>query len=81
MYRMLIPGLLCPDIRNRSITGSMAASVFPVAVAEMRRTFFPSRIRGMILLCGSVGSVKPRSSRRRRTGLQSSWKTFPSAKA
>ncbi len=78
---MLIPGLLCPDMRKRSMTGSIAASVFPVAVAEMRRTFFPSRMSGIILLCGSVGSVNPRSSRRRRTGLQSCWKTFPSAKA
>jgi hypothetical protein len=29
-------------------TGKKAASVLPVAVGEMRRTFFPSRIFGIV---------------------------------
>ena len=81
MYSMLIPGFRFPIIRNRSITGSIAASVFPVAVADMRRTFFPWRMRGMILRCGSVGSVNPRSSNNLRTGRQRRLNTLSSTKA
>jgi len=34
-------------IRNLWNTGSIAASVFPVAVGEMRRTLLPSMILGI----------------------------------
>jgi hypothetical protein len=67
MYMMLIPGLRSA-MRYRWNTGSMAASVFPVAVGEMRRTFFPSRIWGMSCLWGSVGSSNPLSSSSLLTG-------------
>ncbi|KPV62728.1 MAG: hypothetical protein AOA65_1666 [Candidatus Bathyarchaeota archaeon BA1] len=52
-------------------TGRTAASVFPVAVGDMRRTFFPSRILGMVFSCGSVGASKPLCSISLRMGLTS----------
>ncbi len=73
---MLIPGFLSL-MRNLWKTGSMAASVLPVAVGEMRRTFFPSIISGIRRFWGSVGSSKPLSSKSLRTGRQSSEKTLP----
>ena len=71
MYTMLMPGCLPPDSRNLWRTGSIAASVFPVAVADMSRTFFPSSILGISLLWGSVGFSKPFSSMSLLTGRHS----------
>jgi hypothetical protein len=48
MYRTLIPGGRSSDKRSILKTGNTAASVFPVAVGEMRRTFLPSKIFGMV---------------------------------
>lgn len=48
MYRTLIPGGLSGILRSMFKTGSIAASVFPVAVGEIKRTFFPSRILGIV---------------------------------
>ncbi len=57
-------------------TGRKAASVLPVAVGEIKRTFFPSRIRGMVFSWGSVGFGKPFFSTSLRIGLTSWSKTF-----
>ena len=57
-------------------TGRNAASVLPVAVGEMSRTFLPSRIFGMTLAWGSVGLTNPLCSISFRIGLTSSSKTF-----
>jgi len=76
---MLMPGFLSL-IRYLWKTGSMAASVFPVAVGEMRRTFFPSRMWGMRRFWGSVGSLNPLSSRSLLTGRQRFEKAFFSVK-
>jgi hypothetical protein len=72
---MLTPGFLSL-MRNLWKTGSIAASVFPVAVGEMRRTFFPSMMWGISILWGSVGSVNPLSSRSLLTGRQRFEKAF-----
>lgn len=73
---MLMPGRRPPPMRNRWRTGSIAASVLPVAVGEMRRTFFPARMWWMIRCWGSVGLVNPLSSTSLRTGRQSREKAF-----
>ena len=57
-------------------TGRNAASVFPVAVGDMRRTFFPSSIFGIVFSCGSVGDSKPLCSINLRMGLASTLKAF-----
>ena len=57
-------------------TGKNAASVFPVAVGEINRTFLPSRILGMVFSCGSVGFGKPFCPTSFLTGLTSKSKTF-----
>ena len=74
---MLMPGFLSL-MRNLWKTGSIAASVLPVAVGEMRRTFLPSRMWGISLAWGSVGLTNPLSSRSRRTGRQRFEKAFSS---
>ena len=58
-------------------TGKKAASVLPVAVGEMRRTFLPSRTFGIVFSCGSVGLRNPFCSMSLRTGFTSSSKEFP----
>ena len=58
-------------------TGKKAASVLPVAVGEMSRTFFPSRIFGIVFSCGSVGCENPLFSISLRTGLTRRLKAFP----
>jgi len=62
------------------MTGSIAASVLPVAVGLMSRTLPPSRTLGMRRFWGSVGSLNPFSSRSLRTGLQSVENAFSSDK-
>jgi hypothetical protein len=57
-------------------TGRNAASVLPVAVGEIKRTFFPSSIKGIAFSCGSVGFGKPFSSMSLRTGFTSWSKTL-----
>jgi hypothetical protein len=57
-------------------TGRNPASVFPVAVGEINKTFFPSRILGMVFSCGSVGFGKPFCSTSFLTGFTSKSKTF-----
>ena len=57
-------------------TGRNAASVFPVAVGEIRRTFLPSRTLGIVFSCGSVGFGNPFCSTSLRTGFTSMSKTF-----
>jgi hypothetical protein len=57
-------------------TGKNAASVFPVAVGEINRTFLPPRILGMVFSCGSVGFGKPFFSTSFLTGFTSKSKTF-----
>jgi len=52
-------------------TGKKAASVFPVAVGDIKRTFLPSRTLGIVLSCGSVGLGNPLCSISLRTGLTS----------
>jgi hypothetical protein len=47
MYRIAIPGSSVFEVMNRLRTGRTAASVFPEAVGEIRRTFSPSTIFGM----------------------------------
>ncbi len=39
--------------------GRKAASVFPVPVGAMSKTFLPDRIIGIVLVCGIVGSANP----------------------
>jgi hypothetical protein len=51
--------------------GRKAASVFPVAVGEINRTFLPSRITGIVFACGSVGFKNPFCSTSLRTGFTS----------
>jgi len=70
--------LLCV-LMSMSKIGRTAASVFPVAVGEMRRTFFPSRILGMTFCCGSEGDVKPFSSISLRIGRENVLKTLRSS--
>lgn len=60
-------------------TGRNAASVFPVAVGEIKRTFFPSRILGITFSCGSVGLVNPLCSISFRIGFTSISKAFSEA--
>ncbi len=81
MYTMLMPGCRPPPSRNLWRTGSIAASVFPVAVAEMRSTFLPSRILGISRRWGSVGLSKPFWSMSLLTGRHSWEKTLSSVKA
>ncbi len=52
-------------------TGRNAASVFPVAVGDIRRTFFRSRIFGMVFSWGSVGDSNPFCLISLRIGLAS----------
>ncbi len=51
--------------------GRMTASVLPVPVGAMSRTFLPASISGKANVCGSVGSVKPSSVNAVRIGLAS----------
>ena len=80
-YMILIPACLPPFIKNLCITGKAAASVLPVAVADMSNTSFPSSIRGISLRWGSVGSSKPLSCISLLTGRQSRENAFFSDKA
>jgi len=48
----------------------------PVAVGDIKRTFLPSRILGIVFSCGSVGFGKPFCSTNLRTGFTSKSKTF-----
>jgi hypothetical protein len=57
-------------------TGRKEASVFPVAVGDIRRTFFPWRISGIVFSCGSVGFGNPLCSMSFLTGLTSKSKAF-----
>lgn len=59
-----------------SRTGRKAASVLPVAVGEMSKTFFPWRIFGMAFCCGSVGFENPLCLISRRIGLTSRLNAF-----
>ncbi len=76
MYRILIPWGISGVRRSIFKTGRKAASVFPVAVGEIRRTFFPSKIWGMAFSCGSVGESNSLFSINLRTGLANMLKTF-----
>ena len=49
-----MPGVL-GSCRSMLRIGRKAASVLPVAVGEIKRTFLPSRILGMVFAWGSVG--------------------------
>lgn len=69
MYSILMPGGRSAVVISMLRTGRKAASVLPVAVGEIRRTFFPSKILGIVFSCGSVGEVKPRCSSIRRIGF------------
>ncbi len=56
--------------------GKNEASVFPVAVGEINKTFLPSRILGIVFSCGSVGFENPFCSISLRTGFTSKSKAF-----
>ena len=77
MYRMEMPFRSGVWISLMKI-GRRTASVFPLPVGAMRRTFFPSRIGGIALVWGSVGWENPSSARALTTGLGRSEKTEPS---
>ena len=77
---MLIPGLRSL-MRKRWKTGSIAASVFPVAVPDINRTFLPSMIFGISCRWGSVGLMNPLFSRSLLTGRQSVENAFSSVNA
>ena len=70
-----MPGVL-GSLRSMLSTGRKAASVLPVAVGEIKRTFLPSRILGMVFSCGSVGLENPFCSTSLRTGFTSMSKAF-----
>ncbi len=55
--------------------GRMTASVLPVPVGAMSRTFLPASISGNASVCGKVGSVKPSIASALRTGLARDSKT------
>lgn len=76
IYKTFMPGTPCWPWRSMLKTGKKAASVLPVAVGEIRSTFFRSRIFGMVFSCGSVGFENPLCSRSFRTGLTSKSKAF-----
>jgi len=67
-YRIDMPSSL-EELRRFEKTGSKAASVFPLPVGAIRRTFSPRRIRGIAFFCGSVGSENPRSASAERICL------------
>lgn len=70
-----MPGVLgC--CRSRLRIGRKAASVLPVAVGEISRTFLPSRILGITFSWGSVGLENPLCSISLRTGFTSISKAF-----
>jgi hypothetical protein len=56
--------------------GKRTASVFPLPVGAIKRTFFPANIGGKAKTCGSVGSENPNSANASRTGLASESKTL-----
>lgn len=56
--------------------GRIADSVLPVAVGEISRTFFPSRILGIVFFWGSVGIWNPLCSMSLRTGFTNWVKMF-----
>jgi hypothetical protein len=56
--------------------GRRTASVFPLPVGAIRRTFSPCRMDGMALLCGAVGSKNSRLTKASPTGLASRLKTL-----
>ena len=58
--------------------GRRTASVFPLPVGAISKTFFPESKVGIAVVCGSVGSVNPSSARVLRTGLASNSKTLAS---
>src|SRR5437879_13790435 len=71
MYNSLIPLPRSGSETNLVRIGSRAASVLPLAVGEIRRTFLPSSMWGMACDCASVGIEKPRSIVASTTGLAS----------
>src|SRR5438094_10545984 len=58
---ILIPGPRLGSLRNLVKMGSIADSVLPLAVGEIRSTFFPSRMGGIAFSCASVALRNPRS--------------------
>lgn len=69
IYSIFIPGGRSAVVMSMFRMGKTAASVFPVAVGEIRRTFLPSKILGMVFSCGSDGEENPRCSINRLIGL------------
>jgi hypothetical protein len=61
---------------SMSRRGRIAASVLPVAVGEISKTFLPSRIFGIVFFCGSVGVWNPLCSTSLRTGFTNLVKMF-----
>ena len=55
--------------------GSNTASVFPLPVGAIRRTFLPASIGRKAIVCGFVGIKNPSSCNILRIGLASSLKT------
>src|SRR4030042_185510 len=56
--------------------GNRTASVLPLPVGAMRRTFSPAKIGGKAIVCGRVGSENPNSAKASRTGLARNSKTL-----
>jgi len=77
-YRTLIPGRVRASGSWMSMfrMGSIADSVLPVAVGEINKTFFPSRIFGIVSFCGLVGVWNPLCSTSLRMGFTKRLKTF-----
>jgi len=71
MYSIFMPRGLSASSMNLLKIGRKAASVLPVPVGAINRTFFPSRIGGIALVWGSVGFMNPFSSTIFLTGLAS----------
>lgn len=49
--------------------GSSTASVFPLPVGAIKRTFVPDKINGKAMVCGNVGSENPNSAKALRMGF------------
>src|SRR5213595_558671 len=58
---ILIPDPRSASFKNRVKIGRIADSVLPLAVGDIRRTFFPSRIGGIAFSWASVGFSNPLS--------------------
>jgi hypothetical protein len=56
--------------------GSSTASVFPLPVGAIKRTFSPDKINGKAMVCGNVGSENPSATKALRTGLAKESNTF-----